>query len=459
MEAEYRKRAKKCAKCNEPLSGTAIEALSNTWHQKCFVCTSCEKPFQDSKFVNIENKPYCQPCGRKAFASNVKKNKPETISDSNPNCGKCEKPCSGDTVEALGQSFHTKCFTCAQCDKPFAGKKFLNVDNKPYCEQCGKKAFVSSRMRKSASASSEDLTSANNGKKEDPKDARQLDRSQSVMLTKPAQEIRPSAQEAPPATSSGGQSISQRLASLQKNQEKQEEKPAAPAPTRSRSQLFNQTINEENKASPSRADDELEEISRQRKVKRQEEEEKEAKKKKDDEEEESRRKRDDDERKAKLDREKKEREEKKKREEEEREAEEAKLRADAERRKEERRRQIEQEEREEEERLKKEVEDRKRRREELRRQLEEDEERERQELEKKRKERERALRESEDEEHRKKRHVKRKKRGRRKRRMNKRRKKRRRKLRPGRKKKRRKLRPGRKMKRKRRKRKGREKRR
>lgn len=79
MEAEYKKRAKKCTKCGDPLSGTtpspnisffgyycgvqfplgtAIEALGTTWHQKCFVCFACDKPFQENKFINVDSKPY-----------------------------------------------------------------------------------------------------------------------------------------------------------------------------------------------------------------------------------------------------------------------------------------------------------------------------------------------------------------------------------------------------------------
>lgn len=38
----------------------------------------------------------------------------------------------GDTVEALNQSWHAKCFVCSMCNKPFGGKKFINVENKPY---------------------------------------------------------------------------------------------------------------------------------------------------------------------------------------------------------------------------------------------------------------------------------------------------------------------------------------
>jgi uncharacterized CHY-type Zn-finger protein len=200
MENEYRKRAKKCAKCGDPISGTAIEALNNTWHQKCFVCTTCDKPFQDSKFVNVDGKPYCQNCGRKAFASSVKKgNKPDILVDSNPICGKCGEPCSGDAVEAIGKSFHSKCFTCEGCDKPFAGKKFLNVENKPYCEQCGKKAFVSRRRK---SPSSGDLISNSNASAESPDegDNRNLVRSKSAMLSRPAQEVSIQSKEAPAST-------------------------------------------------------------------------------------------------------------------------------------------------------------------------------------------------------------------------------------------------------------------
>lgn len=65
-------------------------------------------------------------------------------------CAKCGKELEGAVMEVLGKLYHQECFGCTDCGKPLT-TKCLNVDNLPYCEQCGKKAFVQSKVRKTES--------------------------------------------------------------------------------------------------------------------------------------------------------------------------------------------------------------------------------------------------------------------------------------------------------------------
>jgi len=138
---------KKCAKCGNgfPNGGTIIDALGKQYHPECFVCFSCNKAFKDNKFVNVEGNPYCQPCAKDKFTSKAI-NSPNDPYD-NPPCFKCKKLCEGDTINALGHSWHPECFACTTCNKIFSSgaSKVLNVDGYPYCEQCGRRAFVSRR--------------------------------------------------------------------------------------------------------------------------------------------------------------------------------------------------------------------------------------------------------------------------------------------------------------------------
>jgi len=69
------------------------------------------------------------------------------VTTSGLKCAKCEKPLSGQTVEVFGNTYHQECFGCFGCGRALT-KSCLNVDNKPYCEGCGKKAFIQSRLRK-----------------------------------------------------------------------------------------------------------------------------------------------------------------------------------------------------------------------------------------------------------------------------------------------------------------------
>jgi len=271
MEAEYKRRSKKCSKCTEPLSGTAIEALGTTWHQKCFVCFACDNPFQDNKFINVDNKPYCQPCGKKAFKA---KTQPKD-STANPPCAKCGELCENDTIEAINQSWHVKCFVCSMCSKSFGGKKFINVDSKPYCEQCGRKAFISGRMqRRNSSADLVKAAAASGDADAGDKDEEAaaspkpklggsalsssggitsqsgsgLVRSQSALFQKPAQVIIEAAKEAetfrPKLAAPGGGGMADRVAAFQKKDDTPSPKSEAARPgssrdlTRSRSAAF-----------------------------------------------------------------------------------------------------------------------------------------------------------------------------------------------------------------------------
>ncbi len=37
-----------------------MTALSEHWHNECFVCAHCKKPFRDGKFSVFKNQPYCK---------------------------------------------------------------------------------------------------------------------------------------------------------------------------------------------------------------------------------------------------------------------------------------------------------------------------------------------------------------------------------------------------------------
>jgi len=50
-----------CAKCKKPITGSVLQAMKKTWHDSCFVCTSCNEEFTES-FVNVSGLPYCNKC-------------------------------------------------------------------------------------------------------------------------------------------------------------------------------------------------------------------------------------------------------------------------------------------------------------------------------------------------------------------------------------------------------------
>lgn len=41
----------KCAVCNDYVEGEVVQTMGKTFHQKCFTCTRCKKPFQSGAKV------------------------------------------------------------------------------------------------------------------------------------------------------------------------------------------------------------------------------------------------------------------------------------------------------------------------------------------------------------------------------------------------------------------------
>jgi len=53
-----------CAGCGQKLSGQYLSAMGQKWHKECFVCTSCQKPFNGG-YAEKDGMPYCGPCLQK----------------------------------------------------------------------------------------------------------------------------------------------------------------------------------------------------------------------------------------------------------------------------------------------------------------------------------------------------------------------------------------------------------
>jgi len=49
-------------------------------------------------------------------------------------------------VNACGVTWHLECFGCWDCGKKFYSDQCIAIDNKPYCDRCGRKAFVKAMM-------------------------------------------------------------------------------------------------------------------------------------------------------------------------------------------------------------------------------------------------------------------------------------------------------------------------
>merc|ERR1712000_735732 len=63
---------------------------------------------------------------------------------------KCGKDLCGNTVEAPGGMYHAACFGCYKCGKKL--DRCVNVENKPYCDTCGRAALTTVKKQSMSSA-------------------------------------------------------------------------------------------------------------------------------------------------------------------------------------------------------------------------------------------------------------------------------------------------------------------
>ncbi|EGG01555.1 uncharacterized protein MELLADRAFT_117772 [Melampsora larici-populina 98AG31] len=52
----------KCFGCKTSMVGDIINAMGKQWHEDCFVCKDCKKPFLNGMFFLFQSNPFCEPC-------------------------------------------------------------------------------------------------------------------------------------------------------------------------------------------------------------------------------------------------------------------------------------------------------------------------------------------------------------------------------------------------------------
>ncbi|XP_072827273.1 LIM domain-binding protein 3 isoform X2 [Vicugna pacos] len=109
-----------CGHCNNVIRGPFLVAMGRSWHPEEFNCAYCKSSLADVCFVEEQNNVYCERCYEQFFA---------------PVCAKCNTKIMGEVMHALRQTWHTTCFVCAACKKPFGNSLFHMEDGEPYCEK------------------------------------------------------------------------------------------------------------------------------------------------------------------------------------------------------------------------------------------------------------------------------------------------------------------------------------
>ncbi|XP_039409664.1 LIM domain-binding protein 3 isoform X8 [Corvus cornix cornix] len=109
-----------CGHCNSIIRGPFLVAMGRSWHPEEFNCAYCKTSLADMCFVEEQNSVYCERCYEQFFA---------------PTCARCRTKIMGEVMHALKQTWHTSCFVCAACKKPFGNSLFHMEDGEPYCEK------------------------------------------------------------------------------------------------------------------------------------------------------------------------------------------------------------------------------------------------------------------------------------------------------------------------------------
>nr|DBA15368.1 TPA: hypothetical protein GDO54_004593 [Pyxicephalus adspersus] len=109
-----------CGSCNSIIRGPFLVAMGRSWHPEEFNCAHCKTSLADVSFVEEQRGVYCERCYEQYFA---------------PTCARCNTKIMGEVMHALRQTWHTTCFVCAACRKPFGNSLFHMEDGEPYCEK------------------------------------------------------------------------------------------------------------------------------------------------------------------------------------------------------------------------------------------------------------------------------------------------------------------------------------
>ncbi|XP_065352234.1 actin-binding LIM protein 3-like isoform X14 [Cloeon dipterum] len=152
--ADYQRQfGTKCVACGEYVEGEVVTALGNTYHQRCFTCSSCRKAFPSGDRVTYNGRQVlCQRCsegGPKPVAQSPQIQQVTSGSPAVPNslpllssqCAGCQEELKeGQALVALDRQWHVTCFKCQSCGVTLQGE-YMGKDGIPYCEKDYQKQF------------------------------------------------------------------------------------------------------------------------------------------------------------------------------------------------------------------------------------------------------------------------------------------------------------------------------
>ncbi|MEJ1286342.1 hypothetical protein NN561_017349 [Cricetulus griseus] len=107
-----------CQRCQARFAPTERIVNSNgeLYHEHCFVCAQCFRPFPEGLFYEFEGRKYCEHDFQMLFA---------------PCCGFCGEFVIGRVIKAMNTNWHPGCFRCELCDVELADLGFVKNAGRP----------------------------------------------------------------------------------------------------------------------------------------------------------------------------------------------------------------------------------------------------------------------------------------------------------------------------------------
>ncbi|XP_021565983.1 LIM and senescent cell antigen-like-containing domain protein 2 [Carlito syrichta] len=101
-----------CQRCQARFapSERIVNSNGELYHELCFVCAQCFRPFPEGLFYEFEGRKYCEHDFQMLFA---------------PCCGSCGEFIIGRVIKAMNNNWHPGCFRCELCDVELADLGFV----------------------------------------------------------------------------------------------------------------------------------------------------------------------------------------------------------------------------------------------------------------------------------------------------------------------------------------------
>ncbi|XP_063239585.1 actin-binding LIM protein 3 isoform X2 [Bacillus rossius redtenbacheri] len=111
-----------CQNCKKKCSGEVLRVQDKYFHIGCFKCQVCKNSLAQGGFFCKDGAYYCTADYQRQFGTK---------------CAACGDYVEGEVVSALGNTYHQKCFTCAQCRQPFpSGERVTYTGKEVLCQKC-----------------------------------------------------------------------------------------------------------------------------------------------------------------------------------------------------------------------------------------------------------------------------------------------------------------------------------